>query len=87
MHKPDRDEDQARLLDIAACHRSAVLGRAPAWMPDNLQLVFASDRDSSRELYTMTIDGSRQRRITADAPTSLHEDQRPLHRDAHSQCG
>jgi len=36
----------------------------PSWSPDGRKIAFVSDRDGSRELYTMNPDGSGVRRLT-----------------------
>lgn len=39
----------------------------PAWSPDGSSLAFHSTRDNGDEIYSMTSDGSGQRRLTSDA--------------------
>jgi Tol biopolymer transport system component len=36
----------------------------PAWSPDGRRLVYVSNRDGNWELYTIGLDGSRERRLT-----------------------
>jgi TolB protein len=36
----------------------------PQWSPDGKRIVFASDRDSKKDIYVMNADGTGQTRLT-----------------------
>lgn len=38
----------------------------PSWSPDGSRIAFASERDSTREIYVMNADGSNEQRLTFD---------------------
>ena len=43
----------------------------PDWSPDGERIALASDRDGDSEIYTMKLDGSRLRQLTANAATDV----------------
>lgn len=50
--------------DTSVLTRNTFNDMAPCFSPDRTQLVFMSDRDGAYELYTMSFDGSNQKRLT-----------------------
>ncbi len=44
----------------------------PAWSPNGAKLAFASNRDSTYEIYTMNADGSAQTRLTTSQNDDVH---------------
>ena len=50
----------------------------PAWSPDGAQIVFATERHGSPELYTMRAEGGDEVRRTTNRATDIHPDWQPL---------
>ena len=59
------DVEEVRLTQGAARDVS------PTWAPDNKSLAFVSFRDGNAEIYSMRIDGSKQRRLTNNEADDL----------------
>ena len=63
---------QIRLTDMVGSDTS------PRWSPDGKKIVFESDRDGNREIYTMNADGTSQTRVTNDPAADTAPDWQPI---------
>ena len=68
------DLDSRRLTPLVEARGNNFAG---AWSPDGTRLVFVSDREGTKDLYSVNWDGTDERRLT-DTPT-MNEDQPSWH--------
>jgi Tol biopolymer transport system component len=65
---PSSDQDQIWLMDRDGSQLHQLIpgtGWDPTWSPDGSQVLFASDRDGSIQLYRVSLDGSGLQRISS----------------------
>jgi TolB protein len=57
---------------------STAIDMAPAWSPNGQQIVFRSDATGNTELFSMKVDGSEMRKLTAGLNGGVDPDWQPL---------